>query len=321
MRWPTPATAMRYFREATWEEALAHAGRALRRIRGEYGPRALAGFGCAKGSNEEAYLFQKLVRLGFGSNNVDHCTRLCHASSVAALLEGLGSGAVSNPVMDVTQAEVVLVIGANPDGQPPGGGELDQERGAPRHAADRHRPAAQRTGAPRPALPALQARQRRGAATAPCCTSSSTEGLTDERFIAERTLGFEAMREHVRDCSPEWAAPLTGIDAADDPRGGAPVRHQPRVDDPVGHGHQPARARHRQRALPHRAGAGHGADRPPRHRAAPAARPEQRAGRFRRGADPDDVPRLPARHRRRRARALRRRLGRAGREARRADWA
>ena len=79
-----------------------------------HGPRALAGFGSAKGSNEEAYLFQKLVRLGFGSNNVDHCTRLCHASSVAALLEGLGSGAVSNPVMDVTQAEVVLVIGANP---------------------------------------------------------------------------------------------------------------------------------------------------------------------------------------------------------------
>ena len=59
---------------------------------------ALAGFGSAKGSNEEAYLFQKLVRTGFGTNNVDHCTRLCHASSVAALLEGIGSGAVSNQV-------------------------------------------------------------------------------------------------------------------------------------------------------------------------------------------------------------------------------
>jgi formate dehydrogenase major subunit len=77
-------------------------------------PAALAGFGSAKGSNEEAYLFQKLVRTGFGSNNVDHCTRLCHASSVVALLEGIGSGAVSNPVMDVTLAEVVVVIGANP---------------------------------------------------------------------------------------------------------------------------------------------------------------------------------------------------------------
>src|SRR5262249_24741921 len=102
------------FREATWEEALDLAGSTLRRIRGTKGPHALAGFGSAKGSNEEAYLFQKLVRAGFGNNNVDHCTRLCHASSVAALLEGIGSGAVSNPVMDVLQAEVVLLIGANP---------------------------------------------------------------------------------------------------------------------------------------------------------------------------------------------------------------
>ena len=68
------------------------------------GPSALAGFGSAKGSNEEAYLFQKLVRTGFGTNNVDHCTRLCHASSVVALLEGIGSGAVSNQVSDVAES-------------------------------------------------------------------------------------------------------------------------------------------------------------------------------------------------------------------------
>jgi formate dehydrogenase major subunit len=90
-----PATARAWFREATWEEALEVAGCGLRTIRDRDGAKALAGFGSAKGSNEEAYLFQKLVRLGFGSNNVDHCTRLCHASSVAALLEGIGSGAVS----------------------------------------------------------------------------------------------------------------------------------------------------------------------------------------------------------------------------------
>ncbi len=102
------------FREASWDEALALAAGTLKRIRDEHGPKALAGFGSAKGSNEEAYLFQKLVRTGFGSNNVDHCTRLCHASSVAALLEGIGSGAVSNPVMDVLEADVVLLIGANP---------------------------------------------------------------------------------------------------------------------------------------------------------------------------------------------------------------
>ncbi|MEE8320453.1 MAG: molybdopterin-dependent oxidoreductase, partial [Gammaproteobacteria bacterium] len=80
---------------------------------------ALAGFGCAKGSNEEAYLVQKLVRTGFGTNNVDHCTRLCHASSVAALLETIGSGAVSNQVADGAEADVIVVIGARPDSNHP----------------------------------------------------------------------------------------------------------------------------------------------------------------------------------------------------------
>src|SRR5207237_9802252 len=94
-----PERMMEFFREATWEEALELAGGKLRELRDTRGPQALAGFGSAKGSNEEAYLFQKLVRTGFRSNNVDHCTRLCHASSVVALLEGIGSGAVSNPVM------------------------------------------------------------------------------------------------------------------------------------------------------------------------------------------------------------------------------
>jgi hypothetical protein len=84
-----PANPWTHFREATWEEALDIAAKGFVKIRDEKGAKALAGFGSAKGSNEEAYLFQKLVRTGFGSNNVDHCTRLCHASSVAALMEGL----------------------------------------------------------------------------------------------------------------------------------------------------------------------------------------------------------------------------------------
>src|SRR5215212_2100421 len=86
-----PSNPWTHFREATWEEALDRAAGGLVKIRDRDGPDALAGFGSAKGSNEEAYLFQKLVRTGFGTNNVDHCTRLCHASSVAALLEGIGS--------------------------------------------------------------------------------------------------------------------------------------------------------------------------------------------------------------------------------------
>jgi len=114
-----PEEVYQYFREATWEEALERAGGGLRRIRDQVGSQALAGFGCAKGSNEEAYLFQKLVRTGFRTNNVDHCTRLCHASSVAALLETIGSGAVSNQVADGVEADVIVIIGARPNANHP----------------------------------------------------------------------------------------------------------------------------------------------------------------------------------------------------------
>src|ERR1700752_5134046 len=108
-----PANPWTHFRPATWEEALAYAADGLKIIRNQHGSKALAGFGSAKGSNEEAYLFQKLVRTGFGTNNVDHCTRLCHASSVAALMEGIGSGGGSNPVMGGMQAGGVVAVGAH----------------------------------------------------------------------------------------------------------------------------------------------------------------------------------------------------------------
>ncbi len=207
-----PAAAMQYFREATWEEALAHAGSALRQLRSAHGPHALAGFGSAKGSNEEAYLFQKLVRLGFGSNNVDHCTRLCHASSVAALLEGLGSGAVSNPVMDVTRAEVVLVIGANPTVNHPVAATWIKNavrRGTKLVVID-----PRRNDLARHARHFLQFNPDSDVALLSAMLHTIIEeGLADARFIAERTLGFEALREHVRGCTPELAAPVTGIAA------------------------------------------------------------------------------------------------------------
>src|SRR6202158_5613267 len=109
-----PSNPWTHFREASWEEALDRAAAGLKKIRDRDGSKALAGFGSAKGSNEEASLFQKLVRTGFGTNNVDHCTRLCHASSVAALMEGIGSAAVSAPFAAAMDADVIIVIGANP---------------------------------------------------------------------------------------------------------------------------------------------------------------------------------------------------------------
>src|SRR5207237_6985579 len=109
-----PANPFSHFRKASWDEALDRAAEGLKRIRDRDGRYALAGFGSAKGSNEEAYLFQKLVRTGFGNNNVDHCTLLCNASSVAALVEGIGPGAVTAPFTAAADAEVIIVIGARP---------------------------------------------------------------------------------------------------------------------------------------------------------------------------------------------------------------
>ena len=119
-----------HFREATWEEALDLVARRLTEIYTDGGPGAIAGFGSAKCSNEEAYLFQKLIRTGFHTNNVDHCTRLCHASSVAALFEGIGSGAVSTTYGDIINADVAIVTGTN---TPPT--TRSRRRSSSRHAA------------------------------------------------------------------------------------------------------------------------------------------------------------------------------------------
>ena len=109
-----PAHWQNHFREATWDEALDAAANGIKRLTDAHGGTAIAGFGSAKCTNEEAYLFQKLIRQGFGHNNVDHCTRLCHASSVAALLENVGSGAVTATFNEIENADVAIVIGCNP---------------------------------------------------------------------------------------------------------------------------------------------------------------------------------------------------------------
>jgi len=104
----------KYFRKASWEEALDLAAKKFIEIL-KNDSNSLAGFGSAKGSNEEAYLFQKLIRTGFKTHNVDHCTRLCHASSVAALLQSVGSAAVTAPFTTVKESECIILIGARPE--------------------------------------------------------------------------------------------------------------------------------------------------------------------------------------------------------------
>ncbi|HZF80162.1 MAG TPA: molybdopterin-dependent oxidoreductase, partial [Rubrivivax sp.] len=200
------------FREASWKEALDLAGGKLAQIRDEHGSKALAGFGSAKGSNEEAYLFQKLVRTGFGSNNVDHCTRLCHASSVFALLEGIGSGAVSNPVMDVIKAEVVLLIGANPTVNHPVGATWIKnavKNGTKLIVCD-----PRKSDLHRLAHRYLQFKPDTDVALLNAMMNVIvTEGLVDEGFISSRTVGYDDLRKNVEGYAPEAMAPICGIDA------------------------------------------------------------------------------------------------------------
>jgi formate dehydrogenase major subunit len=200
------------FREATWEEALSAAAGGLRKIRDTHGKKSLAGFGSAKGTNEEAYLFQKLVRVGFGSNNVDHCTRLCHASSVAALMEGLNSGAVSNQVRDVDQAEVIFIIGANPTNNHPVAATWMKnaaKRGAKLIVAD-----PRRSDLSRHAAYFLQFNADTDVAMLNALLHVIVaENLVAEAFIRDRTSGYEALAENVKAFSPERMAPICGIDA------------------------------------------------------------------------------------------------------------
>jgi formate dehydrogenase major subunit len=208
-----PARVMDVFREASWDEALEFAGGKLKALRDQHGKKSLAGFGSAKGSNEEAYLFQKLVRTGFGSNNVDHCTRLCHASSVVALLEGIGSGAVSNPVMDVTKAEVVILIGANPTVNHPVAATWMKnaaKAGTKLIVCD-----PRRSQLARVAHRYLQFKPDTDVALLNALMNVIvTEGLVDEEFIASRTIGYEELRRNVQGYTPEAMAPICGIDAA-----------------------------------------------------------------------------------------------------------
>jgi formate dehydrogenase major subunit len=207
-----PSNVLDIFREASWEEALALAGGKFKDLRDKHGKKSLAGFGSAKGSNEEAYLFQKLVRTGFGSNNVDHCTRLCHASSVVALLEGIGSGAVSNPVMDVVKADVVIIIGANPTVNHPVAATFIKnavQNGTKLVVLD-----PRRSDLARMAHRFLQFKPDTDVALLNAMMHVIVaENLVDKDFIASRTEGYEALRKNVEAYTPDLMAPICGIDA------------------------------------------------------------------------------------------------------------
>ncbi len=207
-----PAKPFSHFRAASWDEALDLAAAGLRRLRDTHGPDALAGFGSAKCSNEEAWLFQKLVRTGFRSNHVDHCTRLCHASSVAALIECIGSGAVTASFMQAQQADVVILTGCNPTVNHPVAATYFKQaakRGTKLIVLD-------------PRGITMGAYAHRMVRFTPGSDVSLfnamlnvivTEQLYDEDYIAAHTEGFEALKAHVAPMTPEAMSPACGVAA------------------------------------------------------------------------------------------------------------
>jgi formate dehydrogenase major subunit len=207
-----PSNPWTHFREATWDEAMDRAAKGLAKIRDRDGPRALAGFGSAKGSNEEAYLFQKLVRTGFGTNNVDHCTRLCHASSVAALLEGVGSAAVTATFNECKNSDVIIVIGANPTENHPVAATFFKQaakRGAKVVVMDPRGQALKRH--------AWQMMQFKNGTDVAMLNGMLNviieEKLYDQQYVQTYTEDFNKLAETVKPFTPEEMAPICGIEA------------------------------------------------------------------------------------------------------------
>jgi formate dehydrogenase major subunit len=204
---------MPHFRAATWDEALDRVATRLVSIRDEHGPSAIAGFGSAKCSNEEAYVFQKLIRAGFGTNNVDHCTRLCHASSVAALFEGVGSAAVSTTYGDIINADVAILTGTNTTANHPVASSFFKQ--------------AHRLGTK---LIVVDPRRERIAEHADifCQIKPGTDvafyngvmheivarGLVDREFVARRTSNYGELAKLVEQYPPERAGQICGIPPA-----------------------------------------------------------------------------------------------------------
>lgn len=207
-----PANPLTHFREATWDEALDAAASGLKRVLDTQGGQGLAGFGSAKGSNEEAYLFQKLVRTGFETNNVDHCTRLCHASSVAALMEGIGSGAVTAPFTAAKDSDCIIIIGARPEQNHPVAATFLKnavKRGVKLIIADPRRQELSRH-----AEYSLQFKPGSDVALLNAMIHVIIEeGLTDEQYLQTHTEGFEELKARTHDFAPEAMAEVCGIDA------------------------------------------------------------------------------------------------------------
>jgi formate dehydrogenase alpha subunit len=198
------------FREASWNEAYVMIDDRLNETKTRYGSDSIAVLSSAKCTNEENYLMQKFARACLGTNNVDHCARLCHASTVVGLATTFGSGAMTNSITEIAGAEVIFIIGSNTTEQHPLIGDQVLraiEKGAKVIVADPRETQLAK-------LCSLYMMHKPGSDVAllnGMMNAIIAEGLEDKEFIAERTEGFESLKETVADYTPEKSSAITGV--------------------------------------------------------------------------------------------------------------
>lgn len=199
------------FRETTWDEALDFAATGLRRLTDKHGPDSIALFGSLKTCNEDGYLLQKLARIAFGTNNVDHPTRLCHASSTAALLESVGMGAPSSQISECSRADVIFLIGANPSTSHPVAGSFIRNAvrsGSKLIIVDPR-------GQPLDRFASHILRFKAGTDVVLLNALIGIiieEELIDRSFIDEHVDGFEEIANRCKDFPPTMAADICGVE-------------------------------------------------------------------------------------------------------------
>ncbi len=202
------------FREASWDEALTLVSKKLTALKKKFGPDSLGFLTSAKATNEDNYLMQKLARVVIGTNNVDHCARLCHSSTISGLIYAFGSGAMTNSIEDVKESDVILVIGSNTTEQHPliarriikavkGGAKLivaDPRRIKLAEYADVYLPL--EPGSDVALLNAIM-------------YVILEEGLHDEEFINTRTESFQEFKKNIEKYPPSVAEKITGVSSQD----------------------------------------------------------------------------------------------------------
>ncbi|MGI6011080.1 MAG: formate dehydrogenase subunit alpha [Ruminococcus sp.] len=203
------------FERASWDEALDLVASRFLEIKKKYGPDALAGFACSRSPNEDIYMMQKLVRCAFETNNVDNCARVCHSASVSGLSMTLGSGAMTNPIADITQKpDVIMLVGSNPEeAHPVVGMQIRQavQRGCKIIVVDpRDIDLAKHADIHLKLRPGTNVAFANG-----MMHVIIEEGLQDMKFIEERTEGYEKIKEIVKDYTPEKVGEICHIDPDD----------------------------------------------------------------------------------------------------------